>query len=302
MPNERQVPVPIEEEMRKSYLDYAMSVIVGPRAAGHPRRPEAGPPPRPVRDAGARAHWNRAYKKSARVVGDCMGKYHPHGDAPIYDALVRMVQEFSLRYPLVDGQGNFGSVDGDPAGGDALHRSAAGEDRPRDAGRHRQGHRRLRPELRRVRAGAGRPARRGSRISSSTARPGIAVGMATNIPPHNLSEVVDGLVALIDRPETTIEQLHEDRQGSRLSDARLHLRRRRHPRGVHDGPRHHHAAREGARREDAGRARGDHRHRAAVPGEQGDPDREDLRAVDARRRSTASPRSATSRTARASAS
>src|SRR5881396_2613904 len=114
MPNERQVPVPIEEEMRKSYLDYAMSVIVG-RAL-----PD-------IRDGLKPVHrrvlftmqnlglaYNRAYKKSAKVVGEVLGKYHPHGDSPVYEALVRMVQEFSLRYPLVDGQGNFGSIDGDP--------------------------------------------------------------------------------------------------------------------------------------------------------------------------------------------
>src|SRR5437870_5057826 len=103
MPNERQIPVPIEEEMRKSYLDYAMSVIVG-RAL-----PDIRDGLKPVHRRvlytmqGLGLNWNRAYKKAARVIGDCMGKYHPHGDAPIYEALVRMVQEFSLRYPLVDG-------------------------------------------------------------------------------------------------------------------------------------------------------------------------------------------------------
>ena len=131
---------------------------------------------------------------------------------------------------------------------------------------------------------------------------GIAVGMATNIPPHNLTEVVDGLVALIERPETTIEQLHEDRHRPRLPDRRLHLRPRRHPRGVHDGPRHHHAAGQGPRREAAGRARGDHHHRAAVPGEQGEPHREDLGARRREADRRASRRSATSRTARASGS
>src|SRR5256884_5795982 len=112
---DRQINAPIEEEMRKSYLDYAMSVIVG-RAL-----PD-------IRDGLKPVHrrvlytmqllglaWNRGYKKSARVVGDCMGKFHPHGDSAIYETLVRMVQDFSLRYPLVDGQGNFGSIDGDPA-------------------------------------------------------------------------------------------------------------------------------------------------------------------------------------------
>jgi len=114
MPNERQLPVPIEEEMRKSYLDYAMSVIVG-RAL-----PDIRDGLKPVHRRVLFAmqelglNWNRSYKKSARVVGEVLGKYHPHGDSPVYEALVRMVQEFSLRYPLVDGQGNFGSIDGDP--------------------------------------------------------------------------------------------------------------------------------------------------------------------------------------------
>src|SRR3989454_5382065 len=114
MPNERQGPVPIAEAMRKSYLGYAMSVIVGRALPG-------------IRDGLKPVHrrvlytmhtlglaCNRAYKKSAKVVGEVLGKYHPHGDSPVYEALVRMVQEFSLRYPLVDGQGNFGSIDGDP--------------------------------------------------------------------------------------------------------------------------------------------------------------------------------------------
>jgi DNA gyrase subunit A len=115
MSPERQTPVPIEEEMRKSYLDYAMSVIVG-RAL-----PDIRDGLKPVHRRVLFAmhelglNWNRAYKKSARVVGEVLGKYHPHGDAPVYEALVRMVQEFSLRYPLVDGQGNFGSIDGDAA-------------------------------------------------------------------------------------------------------------------------------------------------------------------------------------------
>src|SRR6266508_5542729 len=106
MSPERQTPVPIEEELRKSYLDYAMSVIVG-RAL-----PDIRDGLKPVHRRVLHTmnliglNWNRPYKKSARVVGDCMGKFHPHGDSPIYEALVRMVQEFSLRYPLVDGQGN----------------------------------------------------------------------------------------------------------------------------------------------------------------------------------------------------
>ena len=114
MSPERQTPVPIEEEMRRSYLDYAMSVIVG-RAL-----PDIRDGLKPVHRRILYAMYelglafNRPYKKSARVVGEVLGKYHPHGDSPVYEALVRMVQEFSLRYPLVDGQGNFGSIDGDP--------------------------------------------------------------------------------------------------------------------------------------------------------------------------------------------
>ena len=107
--------------------------------------------------------WNRPYVKCARVVGDVLGKYHPHGDTAIYDALVRMAQDFSLRYPLIDGQGNFGSVDGDNAGGDALHRVPAAEDRRRAAGRHRQGNRRFRARTTTARSGSRRCCRRGCR-------------------------------------------------------------------------------------------------------------------------------------------
>src|SRR2546426_1972899 len=114
MPNERQIPVPIEEEMRKSYLDYAMSVIVA--RALPALRDRLKPVHRRVLYTMSELGlaWNRPYRKAAKVVGEVLGKYHPHGDAPVYEALVRMVQEFSLRYPLVDGQGNFGSIDGDP--------------------------------------------------------------------------------------------------------------------------------------------------------------------------------------------
>ena len=111
----RKIPVNIEEEMKRSYLDYSMSVIVG-RAL-----PDARDGLKPVHRRvlysmyDQRNMWNRAYKKSARIVGDVIGKYHPHGDASVYDTIVRLAQDFSMRYPLVDGQGNFGSVDGDPA-------------------------------------------------------------------------------------------------------------------------------------------------------------------------------------------
>ncbi len=206
MPNERLIPVPIEEEMRKSYMDYAMSVIVG-RAL-----PDIRDGLKPVHRRvlytmqGLGLNWNRAYKKAARVIGDCMGKYHPHGDAPIYEALVRMVQEFSLRYPLVDGQGNYGSVDGDPPAAmrytearlaKIAHEMLADIDRdtvdfvPNFDESERE------PVV--------LPTRIPNLLVNGSS--GIAVGMATNIPPQNLTEVVDGLVMLVDDPGTTIEQL-----------------------------------------------------------------------------------------------
>ena len=206
MSPERQTPVPIEEEMRKSYLDYAMSVIVG-RAL-----PD-------IRDGLKPVHrrvlytmsvigvaWNRPYKKSARIVGDCMGKYHPHGDSPIYEALVRMVQEFSLRYPLVDGQGNFGSIDGDPP---AAYRYT-------EARLARIAHELLAdidkdtvdfiPNFdESEREPTVLPTRVPNLLVNGSS--GIAVGMATNIPPHNLTEVVDGLVMLIENPDATVDDL-----------------------------------------------------------------------------------------------
>src|SRR5438309_1395734 len=203
---DRQINAPIEEEMRKSYLDYAMSVIVG-RAL-----PD-------IRDGLKPVHrrvlytmqllglvWNRGYKKSARVVGDCMGKFHPHGDSAIYDTLVRMVQDFSLRYPLVDGQGNFGSIDGDPAAAmrytearmaRIAHELLADIDKDTVDFVPNYDDNETEPVV--------LPTRIPNLLVNGSA--GIAVGMATNIPPHNLTEVVDGLVALSEQPDTTIEQL-----------------------------------------------------------------------------------------------
>ena len=140
----------IEDEMRRSYLDYAMSVIIG-RAL-----PDVRDGLKPVH---RRVLWamhelgntyNKPYKKSARVVGDVIGKYHPHGDTAVYDTIVRLAQDFSMRYPLIDGQGNFGSVDGDAAGGDALHGSSHGAGDQRDARRYRKRDSRLSAKLRRV--------------------------------------------------------------------------------------------------------------------------------------------------------
>jgi len=206
MPNERQVPVPIEEEMRKSYLDYAMSVIVG-RAL-----PDIRDGLKPVHRRVLYAMqelglvWNRPYKKSARVVGEVLGKYHPHGDSPVYEALVRMVQEFSLRYPLVDGQGNFGSIDGDPPAAmrytetrlaKIAHEMLADIDKATVNFVPNFDESLEEPVV--------LPTRVPNLLVNGSS--GIAVGMATNIPPHNLTEVIDGLVMLIDEPGTTIEQL-----------------------------------------------------------------------------------------------
>jgi DNA gyrase subunit A len=206
MSPERQTPVPIEEEMRKSYLDYAMSVIVG-RAL-----PDIRDGLKPVHRrvlytmAGLGLNWNRAYRKSAKVVGEVLGKYHPHGDAPVYEALVRMVQEFSLRYPLVDGQGNFGSIDGDPP---AAYRYT-------EARLAKIAHELLADIEKDTvdfvpnfdeseREPVVLPTKVPNLLVNGSS--GIAVGMATNIPPHNLSEVVDALTLLIDRPDATIDDL-----------------------------------------------------------------------------------------------
>src|SRR5438876_4047396 len=206
MPNERQVPVPIEEEMRKSYLAYAMSVIVG-RAL-----PDIRDGLKPVHRRVLYAMqelgltWNRPYKKSARVVGEVLGKYHPHGDSPVYEALVRMVQEFSLRYPLVDGQGNYGSIDGDPPAAmrytetrlaKLAHEMLADIDKETVDFVPNFDESLEEPVV--------LPSRVPNLLINGSS--GIAVGMATNIPPHNLTEVIDGLVMLIERPDTTIEQL-----------------------------------------------------------------------------------------------
>jgi DNA gyrase subunit A len=206
VPNERQVPVPIEEEMRKSYLDYAMSVIIG-RAL-----PDIADGLKPVHRRVLYAMselgltWNRAYKKSARVVGEVLGKYHPHGDSPVYEALVRMVQDFSLRYPLVDGQGNFGSIDGDPPAAmrytetrlaKIAHEMLADIEKETVDFVPNFDESLQEPVV--------LPTRVPNLLVNGSS--GIAVGMATNIPPHNLREVVDGLVMLIDRPETPIETL-----------------------------------------------------------------------------------------------
>jgi DNA gyrase subunit A len=205
-PNERQVPVPIEEEMRKSYLDYAMSVIIG--RALPDIRDGLKPVHRRILYAMEREglHYNRRYSKCAGVVGEVLKHYHPHGDAAVYDALVRLAQEWNLRYPLVDGQGNFGSVDGDPAAAyrytearlaKIAHEMLADIDKDTvDFVPNFDGF---------VQEPSVLPTKLPNLLVNGSA--GIAVGMATNIPPHNLSEVVDGLAMLIDNPAATVDDL-----------------------------------------------------------------------------------------------
>jgi len=199
-------PVSITEEMKKSYLDYAMSVIVA-RAL-----PDARDGLKPVhRRILYSMHengyeWNKPYRKSARVVGDVIGKYHPHGDQAVYDALVRMAQDFSMRLPLIDGQGNFGSVDGDAPAAMRytevrLERVAGAlvEDLDKDTVDFQANYDNSEREP------AVLPARFPNLLVNGAG--GIAVGMATNIPPHNLGEVIDACVALIDNPGLSIEDL-----------------------------------------------------------------------------------------------
>lgn len=198
--------IPIEEELQKSYLDYAMSVIVGRALPGvqdglkpvHRRVLFA------MRELGN--DWNKAYKKSARIVGDVIGKYHPHGDTAVYDTIVRMAQDFSLRYPLIDGQGNFGSIDGDsPAAmryteirlAKIAHYTLIDLDKETvDFAPNYDGTEFIPIVL---------PTRIPLLLVNGSS--GIAVGMATNIPPHNLGEVIDACIALIGDPEISIDAL-----------------------------------------------------------------------------------------------
>jgi len=200
------IPVKLEEEMRKSYIDYAMSVIVG-RAL-----PD-------VRDGLKPVHrrvlygmyelgntYDKPYKKSARVVGDVMGKYHPHGDLAIYDTIVRMVQDFSLRYPLIDGQGNFGSVDGDGAAAmryTEVRMAKIADEMLDDLDKETVD---FVPNFdESLKEPSVLPAKLPNLLINGSS--GIAVGMATNIPPHNISEVIDGTVALIDNPAIEPQEL-----------------------------------------------------------------------------------------------
>ncbi len=203
-----QPSISIEKELRKSYLDYAMSVIIG-RALPDVRdglKPVHRRTLYAMRELGT--SYNRPYVKSARIVGDVIGKYHPHGDTAVYDTIVRMAQDFSLRYPLVDGQGNFGSVDGDPPAAMRYTES-----------RMTRIDQELLTDLDKDTVdfiptydnSSEEPSVLPARIPNIliNGSEGIAVGMATKIPPHNLTEVVDGLISLVDDPNITVHQLME---------------------------------------------------------------------------------------------
>jgi len=203
---ERIVPIYIEEEIKASYISYAMSVIVG-RAL-----PDVRDGLKPVQRRILHAmnemglHHNKPYRKSAKIVGEVLGNYHPHGDTAVYETMVRIAQDFTLRYPLLDGQGNFGSVDGDPAAAmryTEIRLAAIAEEMLADIEKNtvdfipNYDQSREEPVV--------LPAKIPNLLINGCA--GIAVGMATNIPPHNLGEVIDGAVMLIDNPETTVEKL-----------------------------------------------------------------------------------------------
>ena len=286
--------------MKRSYLDYAMSVIVS-RAL-----PDARDGLKPVhRRILYSMHENghtpdKKYVKSARVVGDVMGKYHPHGDQAIYDALVRMAQDFSMRLPLIDGQGNFGSVDGDPPA--AMRYTECRLARPAmalledidkdtvDFQANYDGNEREPVVL---------PARFPNLLVNGAG--GIAVGMATNIPPHNLGEVIDACVALIDNPALGIDDLIGIIPGPDFPTGGVILGRQGIRAAYHTRPRLDRHARQGRDRDAARRPRGDHRQRDSLPGEQGQRWSSASASSGARRRSRASRRCATNPTATATA-
>ena len=232
--NKNLIPINIEDEMQRSYLDYAMSVIVG-RAL-----PDIRDGLKPVHrrilfgmhEMGLTP--NRPTSKCAKITGDVMGKYHPHGDSAIYDALVRMAQPFSMRYPLVDGQGNFGSVDGDPPAAmryteARLSRIATAllEDIDKETVDFKPNYddSEQEPEV--------LPTRVPNLLVNGSS--GIAVGMATNIPPHNLTEIINATIQLIQHPNTQLAKILEIVQGPDFPTGGFILGRQGILRGLHDG-------------------------------------------------------------------
>ncbi|HEV2340541.1 MAG TPA: DNA gyrase subunit A, partial [Candidatus Acidoferrales bacterium] len=205
-PQQILTPVDIESEMKKSYLDYAMSVIIG-RAL-----PDARDGLKPVHRRILYGMYElgltstKPYRKCAKIVGEVLGKFHPHGDAPVYDALVRLAQDFNMRYPLVDGQGNFGSVDGDPPAAmryTEARLSKIAEEMLADIEKETVNF------LPNFDESTQEPVVLPTRIPNLLVNgsSGIAVGMATNIPPHNLKEIIEATVMLIEDPETNLKKV-----------------------------------------------------------------------------------------------
>ena len=224
--------VGIEEEIQKSYLDYAMSVIIG--RALPDLRDGLKPVHRRILYAMHRSGnvWNRPYRKAARVVGDVIGQYHPHGDTAVYDSVVRMAQPFSLRYTFVDGQGNFGSVDGDAPAAmrytevrmDRICQAVL-EDLDKETVDFIPNYDNTQEEP------VVLPARFPVLLVNGSQ--GIAVGMATNIPPHNLGEIVDATIFLIRNPSASIAGSYAIRPGAGFSDERIHTREAGNPGRLH---------------------------------------------------------------------
>ena len=228
------VPVNLASEMKNSYIDYAMSVIVA-RAL-----PDVRDGLKPVhrrilyamQEAGMGS--GKPYKKSARIVGEVLGKYHPHGDSSVYDAIVRMAQDFSMRYMLADGHGNFGSVDGDPAAAmryTEVRMSKVAELMLQDIDKETVDFAPNYDES--LKEPTVLPAKFPQLLANGTA--GIAVGMATNIPPHNMREVIDGTLMLIDRPDAAVEELMTVIKGPDFPTAGLILGTRAYARRTRQG-------------------------------------------------------------------
>jgi DNA gyrase subunit A len=272
-------PIAIQDEMRSSYLDYAMSVIVA-RAL-----PDVRDGLKPVHRRilyamqGMGLRPGSSYKKSAAVVGEVLGKYHPHGDSSVYDAMVRMAQDFSMRHPLIDGQGNFGSVDDDPPAAMRYTEARLAQiseqlllDIDRDTvdfADNYDGSQREPTVL---------PARIPNMLVNGSS--GIAVGMATNIPPHNLRELCDAVTHLVDHPEATADDLVTFVKGPDPDGGDHHWSRGNRAGVPHGSRADRDAFASGDRGHGEGRSSADRGHRAAISGQQGLAGGEDSHAVE----------------------
>ena len=270
-------PISLAEEMKRSYLDYAMSVIVS--RALPDVRDGLKPVHRRILYAMQRLglDFNKKHMKSSKVVGDTMGDYHPHGNLAIYDALVRMAQNFSMRVPLIDGQGNFGSVDGDPPAADRYTEVRLAKiaqyllddlDKETVDFKSNYDDRLQEPTV--------LPAKFPNLLVNGAG--GIAVGMATNIPPHNLGEVIDACIAYLDNPAISIEELIEIVPGPDFPTGGMILGRMGIRSAYHKGRGSILMRGQGGDRDHPQGARGAHHHRDSLSGEQVDDDREDRRA------------------------